>query len=180
MGWRWRYGFVTAPLLCNKRLSGILADAMRDDWNLDSRMRSSEVMSAIAAIYLRSYTNIILQEPGQGRRASRPPSNLGSQFETDVVQPAQAYDSGSQRSNLFPWDNAGASSSISGVAFGAGAASGSDKLSIARADTRLSLTRGRRSSSLGRLGGSVGVPESPLSLIRSGSQFEQEAFEFAG
>lgn len=71
---------------------------------------------------------------------------------------------------MFPWDNAGVSSSISGVAFGAG---GSDRLSLTRADTRL-----RRSSSLAR--GSLGIPESPLSLIPSGSHFEPEAFEFAG
>ena len=94
---------------------------------------------------------------------------VGSNFEFGLPQ-QEDLKSGSQRNNMFPWDNAGASSSISGVAFGAGA---SDRLSIARADTRL-----RRSSSMAR--GSMGVPESPLSLIPSGSHFEPEAFEFAG
>lgn len=70
---------------------------------------------------------------------------------------------------MFPWDNAGGvTSSISGVAFGAG---GSDRLSLVRADSRI-----RRSSSLPK--GSIGgVPESPASFLPSGSHAE---FDFAG
>lgn len=112
------------------------------------------------------------QEPGQARRASRPQSLIGSQFDFGLGTQAQdEIKSASQRSNMFPWDNAGVSSSISGVAFGGG---GSDRLSLGRADTRL-----RRSSSLAR-GSGVGVPESPASFIPSGSHFETETFEFAG
>lgn len=47
------------------------------------------------------------QEPGQGRRVSRPSSILGGNNAAFDLGPQD----GSQRSSLFPWDNAGASSS---------------------------------------------------------------------
>ena len=55
-----------------------------------------------------------LQEPEQARRASRPPSVVGSHLNYD---PWVAHESGSQRNSLFPWDNAGGSSSVAGPAF---------------------------------------------------------------
>ncbi|EPT04358.1 hypothetical protein FOMPIDRAFT_1058151 [Fomitopsis schrenkii] len=114
----------------------------------DSRMRSSE-------------------EPGVARRASRAPSLIGSQFEL----PGAGHDfvSGSQRSALFPWDNAGASSSA------AGGPLGSARGSIARADTRLrgSSLSSRHASPLpgGR------ILESPADFGVRGS-LSGEGFEF--
>lgn len=128
-------------------------DAMRDEWNLDSHMRSSE-------------------EPGQGRRVSRPPSALGSQFEANAIH-VESYRSGSQRTNLFPWDNAGVSSSVSGVA-AVPARGGSDRLSFARADSRL------RGSSVDKDSITAGlVPESPASFGIPASRRES-TFEFDG
>ncbi|KAL6309946.1 hypothetical protein BKA93DRAFT_722097 [Sparassis latifolia] len=70
------------------------------------------------------------QEPGQARRISRPPSVLGSNFDFEVGR-GQDIVSGSQRSALFPWDNAGASSSVVGGTFDFGR-EGSAKLSFGR------------------------------------------------
>ncbi|KAJ7038216.1 Rec8 like protein-domain-containing protein [Mycena alexandri] len=81
------------------------------------------------------------EEPGQGRNASRPPSMLGSNF--DIAPPLPA--SGSQRSSLFPWDNAGGGSS-SGPEVGP---MGSDRISVDRADVRMrGSSLSRRESSL--------------------------------
>ncbi|KAI0961589.1 hypothetical protein AcV7_000653 [Taiwanofungus camphoratus] len=99
------------------------------DWEPESRQRSSE-------------------EPGQARRASRPPSLLGSHLDLDP-RIAQDFMSGSQRSAFFPWDNAGASSSVNGASFDFGRES-SAKRSFGRADV------GLRGSFLGSR------PESPL------------------
>lgn len=82
------------------------------------------------------------EEPGQARNAPRPMSVLGDEFGLDIVQ-----NSFSQRSALFPWDNAGGSSSISGVVL-LGRQS-SDKISVDHAETRL------RGSSLSRRGSSI-------------------------
>lgn len=77
------------------------------------------------------------EEPGQARNAS----NLGSQF-----APGYGLDVGpgdSQRSSLFPWDHAGASSSEApGFGF-----DGSDRVSVERAEVRL---RRSRSGSMSR------------------------------
>jgi hypothetical protein len=57
------------------------------------------------------------QEPGQVRHNSRPPSSIGSHLNIrprDVPQESAIIES--QKGALFPWDNAGASSS-SGFAF---------------------------------------------------------------
>lgn len=121
------------------------------NWELDSRQRSSE-------------------EPGQARRVSRPPSVFGSQF--DLFGPGQDAFSGSQRSALFPWDNAGASSSINGGTVGRGS---SARHSLGRADTRLrgSSVSSRRESPLhpGR------YPDSPLDFGGRHS-LDGEGFEF--
>ncbi|KAK7064240.1 RNA cytidine acetyltransferase [Favolaschia claudopus] len=69
------------------------------------------------------------EEPGQARNVSRPPSILGGNFDV----PAQLPASGSQRSSLFPWDNAGGGSSSAG-GFGP---MGSDRVSVDKADMRL-------------------------------------------
>ncbi|CCL99539.1 uncharacterized protein FIBRA_01557 [Fibroporia radiculosa] len=102
-------------------------------WDLDSRMRSSE-------------------EPGQARHISRPPSLFGGQLE--IGGPGPDFLSGSQKSALFPWDNAGISSSVNGASLDFG----SMRQSFTRADTALrgSSVSSRRESSLqpGRLQGS--------------------------
>ncbi|KAF9453831.1 hypothetical protein P691DRAFT_771123 [Macrolepiota fuliginosa MF-IS2] len=87
------------------------------------------------------------EEPGQGRQRSRTGSIArGSQFGIEI-EPKDSF--GSQKS-VFPWDNAGASSSANGHMF-------SDQVDIAQADIRL------RSSPLSRR-------ESPLlRKSRSGS-----------
>ncbi|KAJ8522580.1 hypothetical protein ONZ45_g871 [Pleurotus djamor] len=82
------------------------------------------------------------EEPGQGRNASRPPSVFGDlpgfPFGNEQV--------GSQRSSLFPWDNAGASSSVYGADF---IPFGSARQSLDGANVRLGgSSRGRRSESL--------------------------------
>ncbi|KAJ6575101.1 hypothetical protein B0H19DRAFT_1254715 [Mycena capillaripes] len=80
------------------------------------------------------------EEPGQGRNVSRPPSVLGSNFDIAPLPP-----SGSQRSSLFPWDNAGGGSS-SAADF---APMGSDRISVDRADIRMrGSSLSRRDSSL--------------------------------
>jgi meiotic recombination protein REC8, fungi type len=85
------------------------------------------------------------------------------------MQPAQDFPSGSQRSNLFPWDHAGVSSSVSGAVF---AARGSDHISLGRADSRL------RGSSFGR-DSIAPIPESPASF-RLNASHRDSAFEFNG
>ncbi|KAJ7169912.1 Rec8 like protein-domain-containing protein [Mycena filopes] len=81
------------------------------------------------------------EEPGQGRNVSRPPSVLGGNIDIAQTLPA----SGSQRSSLFPWDNAGGGSS-SGPEFGP---MGSDRISVDRADvTMRGSSLSRRESSL--------------------------------
>lgn len=73
------------------------------------------------------------QEPGQARHASRPISLIGSQF--GLLEPGHDLLSGSQRSAVFPWDNAGASSSVNGALdFGRNS---SVRRSFGRAETRL-------------------------------------------
>ncbi|KZT65163.1 hypothetical protein DAEQUDRAFT_769100 [Daedalea quercina L-15889] len=119
----------------------------------DSRMRSSE-------------------EPGVVRRVSRAPSLIGSQFELPGV--GQDFVSDSQRSALFPWDNAGASSSVVGGSIGFGGES-SARRGFGRADTRL------RGSSLGSKRDSPlpggRVPESPAEFGGK-SALSGEGFEF--
>ncbi|KAJ7071043.1 Rec8 like protein-domain-containing protein [Mycena amicta] len=88
------------------------------------------------------------EEPGQGRHVSRPGSVLDGRFEIEPQLPA----SGSQRSSLFPWDNAGGGSSSAG-----GGPMGSDHVSIDRADVKMrggSLSR-RESSLVPSQAGSV-------------------------
>ena len=57
-----------------------------------------------------------MQEPGQARRISRSASVLGSQNLGFDLGPRETAN-GSQRSSLFPWDNAGPSSSTGNGAF---------------------------------------------------------------
>lgn len=97
----------------------------------------------------RSILTYGLQEPGQARRASRPSSVFGgSQLGFDFLgtqQQKEGGNSGSQRTSLFPWDNAGGTggpSSSSGQEAFAG-----DEVPIDHVEIRLrGSSRSRRSS----------------------------------
>ncbi|KII94383.1 hypothetical protein PLICRDRAFT_425757 [Plicaturopsis crispa FD-325 SS-3] len=142
-------------------MGGGMDHGMEDglDGNFMDRLRSSE-------------------EPGQARRVSRPTSALGSQFGYEPVGTQEVQ--GSQRSSLFPWDHAGASSS-DGAAFDI-PGSGSARISIDRAEVRLRRSRSgsRRASSIvpSHIGsGMGGVAFSPATLGK-GSQLDGEDFVF--
>ncbi|KIM85185.1 hypothetical protein PILCRDRAFT_96366 [Piloderma croceum F 1598] len=123
-------------------------------------------------------------EPGQGRLgSSRPPSIQGGNFGIDIG--TQNSLGGSQRSTFFPWDHAGdagASSSVTGIAFDS-AGPGGDKVSFDNVEVRMrgsSLSAGsRRASSLlpSRRGSMGGVPASPGTLGED-LQFAGEDFAF--
>ncbi|KZT30569.1 hypothetical protein NEOLEDRAFT_1126157 [Neolentinus lepideus HHB14362 ss-1] len=103
------------------------------------------------------------EEPDIARRASRPPSGLGSYLGAGA---GDAPIGSSQKSSLFPWDNAGPSSSVAGGPFSS-ARFGSDRASVDQADIRLRRSRSgsRRGSSLvpNRMGSVLGdVGMSPM------------------
>ena len=84
---------------------------------------------------------------------------------------APERDLSSQKSNFFPWDHAGASSSISGVGF---IPAGSDRISFGR----VSNARSKRGSSLNQdspLPLGLGIGDSPASFGFRGSQLEADA-----
>ncbi|KAF9044550.1 hypothetical protein BDZ89DRAFT_1059027 [Hymenopellis radicata] len=98
------------------------------------------------------------EEPGQGRQFSRQSSITRAQFGLDVEEPGSQ--SQSQKSSLFPWDNAGFLSSSSGVGLPEG---GSDRVNVERADVRIrgsSVSRTREDSLVPSQSGS-GVAMSP-------------------
>ncbi|THH21523.1 hypothetical protein EW146_g23 [Bondarzewia mesenterica] len=125
------------------------------------------------------------EEPGQARRVSRPPSPLGGNFDFDFRRPLNAEDElvESQRSSLFPWDNAGGpSSSANGAGFNP-AMPGSDRVSVGRAEVIIRGSSTRRSSSIGPsfLGGNlgaIGFSPGPGDLGKIGSQISADHFEF--
>ncbi|EPQ60648.1 hypothetical protein GLOTRDRAFT_124401 [Gloeophyllum trabeum ATCC 11539] len=86
------------------------------------------------------------EEPGEARRASRPPSGLGSYLD---LGGAHLPLGSSQRSSLFPWDNAGLSSSAAGGPFGS-LGFGSGRMSVGQVDIQLRRSRSgsRRASSV--------------------------------
>ncbi|KAG0708845.1 hypothetical protein DFH29DRAFT_1075247 [Suillus ampliporus] len=113
------------------------------------------------------------EEPGQARRATRPMSVLGDDFGLDVVQ-----NSFSQRSALFPWDNAGGSSSVSGAVLLA--RQSSDKISFDHAETRLrgsSLSR-RGSSLLSQQGDVFGGAGGFPAIVNGSPQMNDDDFAF--
>ncbi|EIW64648.1 uncharacterized protein TRAVEDRAFT_42055 [Trametes versicolor FP-101664 SS1] len=139
------------------RMGGDFADYQNpaDDLNFDSRMRSSE-------------------EPGQARRGSRPPSALGLGFDFDL-RPTQDNVSASQRSAFFPWDHAGASSSVAGAPFDF---DGSDGFSALRPASKRGVSVGSRRDSLMLPGGGMSVPPSPADLGLRNSLAGGEDFQF--
>ncbi|KAE9408090.1 hypothetical protein BT96DRAFT_1013571 [Gymnopus androsaceus JB14] len=126
--------------------------------DIESRLRSSE-------------------EPGQARRASKPPSDIGANFSFDLG--SNGRQEGSQRSSLFPWDNAGAGPTSSADAFGGG----SDRISIDRAEIRMrGSSFSRRESSLvpSQTGSAGNRGISPGDIGIRGSQVIGEDFVFSG
>ncbi|KAF8922569.1 hypothetical protein CPB85DRAFT_60827 [Mucidula mucida] len=95
------------------------------------------------------------EEPGQGRQFSRQSSITRAQFGLDVEEPGSQ--SQSQKSSLFPWDNAGFLSSSSGAGLPDG---GTDRVSVERADVRIrgsSVSRTREDSLVPSQAGSVAM-----------------------
>ncbi|KAK0456584.1 hypothetical protein EV421DRAFT_74798 [Armillaria borealis] len=113
------------------------------------------------------------EEPGQGRQVSRPSSLVGGQFGIDP-SPEEPLTQ-SQRSSLFPWDNAGVFSSSSG---GGGFADGSDRISVDRADIRMrGSSLSRRESSLIPSASATGLGLSPSVADRGSQVGEDYRFE---
>ncbi|KAJ2920204.1 hypothetical protein MD484_g235, partial [Candolleomyces efflorescens] len=83
------------------------------------------------------------EDPGQGRRVSRPSSVFGGSNIDLGLHPDKGSNHGSQKSSLFPWDNAGGPSSSSANApFGV-----DDNIPIDHVEIRLrGSSRSRRSS----------------------------------
>ncbi|KAF7784305.1 hypothetical protein Agabi119p4_470 [Agaricus bisporus var. burnettii] len=109
------------------------------------------------------------EEPGQGRQRSRVSSvERGSQFGIDV----QAKDSfGSQRS-MFPWDNAGATSSAGGHFL-------SDRVDVADADVRLRESPLRSPFTYRSRSGSAVVGLGAISSATGGRSSQAFGEEFA-
>lgn len=90
--------------------------------------------------------NYLFQEPERGRNAA-PAATADLGFNLDLLNPS----SGTQRSALFPWDNAAgfATSSSAGAGFAPVGDKGSDRLSLDRVDVRLERSRSRSASRRG-------------------------------
>ncbi len=123
-----------------------------------------------------TYLSLLVKEPGQARHASVGSFPTGSAFN---LPGNLEIGSGSHKSSLFPWDNAGLSSSIAGVPF----EMGSGRFSIGQDDVRL------KDASVGRSSGREGslVPSQlnsgPGTLGFSPKAIEShinDSFEFDG
>ena len=90
-----------------------------------------------------TYLSLFVKEPGQARHASVGSFPTGSAFN---LGGNLEIGSGSHKSSLFPWDNAGLSSSVAGAPF----EMGSDRISIGQDDVRL------KDASVGRSSGREG------------------------
>ncbi|KIK78796.1 hypothetical protein PAXRUDRAFT_36561 [Paxillus rubicundulus Ve08.2h10] len=154
--------------------AGALAhgDGMEIDFNYNS-----DGIWGGAGVYTPDARNFrSSEEPGQARRASRPPSALGDNFDIGVVADANI----SQRSALFPWDMAGNSSLVDhggGIRLGS-----SDRMSVEPADTRLrGSSLSRRVSSLPSAPGSLQPGMGSPAAVPRGSQIVDEfAFDVPG
>jgi meiotic recombination protein REC8 len=89
---------------------------------------------------------LLAKEPGQARHASIGSFPTGSAF--NLGRNLEVAGSGSPKGSLFPWDNAGISSSVAGVPF----EMGSDRFSLGQDDVRVHL----KDASVGRSSGREG------------------------
>ncbi|KAF8640417.1 hypothetical protein AX17_000083 [Amanita inopinata Kibby_2008] len=136
------------------------------------QLRSSEV-----AVTRTHYGDILIkfQEPGQGRYISRPPSVIGSNLALDIGLHDSAVTF--QQSFLFPWDNAGPSSSTGSALPGI---NGITHPVLEHVDAHLrgsSRSRGKDSLAPSQLGSNPGIDFSPAPPGR-GSQGLGEDYEF--
>ena len=126
-----------------------------------------------------AYLTLLVKEPGQARHASIGSFPTGSAFN---LGRNLEIGSGSHKSSLFPWDNAGLSSSIAGAPFDMG----SDRFSIGHEDVRLKDASVGRSSGRGSSlvpsqlnSGPGAVGFSPRAIDKIGSHINY-SFEFDG
>jgi hypothetical protein len=133
----------------------------------------------MAFTQILAYLTLLVKEPGQARHASIGSFPTGSAFN---LGRNLEIGSGSHRSSLFPWDNAGLSSSAAGAPFDMG----SDRFSIGQDDLRLKdasvgRSSGRESSlvpsQLNSGPGTLGI--SPRVFDKMGSHVN-DSFEFDG
>ncbi|KAF8078636.1 Rec8 like protein-domain-containing protein [Lyophyllum atratum] len=116
------------------------------------------------------------EEPGQGRRLSRATSILG---DLSLDLGTRNMEFGSQKSSLFPWDNAGGSSS-SGM-YGPGMPGSDTNLHVDHVEIRLrGSSRSRRDSSLvpSQMGSLAGGPGFSPALVPRESQVLGEDYAF--
>lgn len=130
--------------------------------------------ASLFQLYVAETLTPYTQEPGQGRNASRPPSMIGSHLDFRL-RGAEDSAVGSQKSALFPWDNAGVSSS-SGLGFDF--AEGTPARS---ADVRIRQRNSQaQSPSLRERGSSVlrSLAASPALFAPRNSRLSVDEFEF--
>jgi len=143
------------------------------------RFHTPEVVRGMALESTIANLIHLTKEPGQARHASIGSFPTGSAFN---LGRNLEVGSGSHKSSLFPWDNAGISSSVAGVPF----EMGSERLSLGQDGVRL------KDASVGRSSGREGslVPSqlnsgpgtlgfSPRTLEKIGSHIN-DSFEFDG
>ncbi|KAG6898111.1 hypothetical protein C0992_005438 [Termitomyces sp. T32_za158] len=152
--------------------NGIIAENEDADLLPQDNLRSSE--AGLTHIPVCCLLIVQMKEPGQGRRISRDASmtgDLGVEFGTHIA------DLGSQKSSMFPWDNAGGSSSSGAFAI----AESDHNMPLDYIDTRMrGSSQSRRESSLvpsqgGSFTGGPGL--SPAGLKRPQVLDEDYAFQ---
>ena len=122
---------------------------------------------------------VLAKEPGQARHASIGSFPTGSAF--NLGRNLEVAGSGSHKGSLFPWDNAGISSSVAGVPF----EMSSDRFSLGQDDVHLkdasvgrssgregSLVPGQLNSGPGALRFSSRTPEKIASHINDSFEFD--------
>lgn len=119
---------------------------------------------------------VLVKEPGQGRNASRPLSVIGSQLGLRVRGVEESAPE-SQKSALFPWDNAGASSSSGpGFEFADATPVGSANIRLRRRSSRTqSPSQRERGSSILK-----SLADSPAQFGGRNSRLSVDDFEFQG
>ncbi|KAF8622477.1 hypothetical protein AX15_006993 [Amanita polypyramis BW_CC] len=116
------------------------------------------------------------EEPGQGRHASRPPSVIGSNLGFDIRLHESL--SQTQKTFMFPWDNAGPSSSTGGAPFGLFS---NNQVFPEQADVHLrESSRSRRRDSLApsHIGSNFAAGDFSPAPVGRGSQGLAEDYEF--
>ncbi|KAF5390234.1 hypothetical protein D9757_002956 [Collybiopsis confluens] len=144
------------------------------DWNEEMQLRSSEACQPVSRLDLDRLT-------GMAGTRTRPSNveDVGGDFNFDLHGQHEEQHQGSQRSSLYPWDNAGAgpSSSVDWVK------GGSDRISINQAEIRMrgsSLSRRESSLALSHNGSADLRGISPGNIRIRETQTTAEDFLFSG